>query len=87
MVDIEGVKRSHEDFSCLWVGCQLQQDVCLALGDVDPVLPDDTVHILQGWGAPVQQDVGGIECRASRVQWMATRSCQNKHALNFTKII
>ena len=60
VVDIEGMKQAYSDL-CGGIIChQLPQDAGLSLSDVDPVLPEDPIEVLHEWGAPVQEDVGGI---------------------------
>ena len=73
VVDVEGVERPHCDLGGVGICGQLEQSAGLPLSDIDPVLSYDAIHLQ--WGAPVQEDVGGVKGVASGVEWVATRSC------------
>ncbi len=60
VVDVEGVKRPHCDLCRGRISGQLAEDVGLSFCHVNSVLPDYAVHVLKRWGAPVQEDVGGV---------------------------
>ena len=77
VVDVEGVERPHCDLGGVGICGQLEQSAGLPLSDIDPVLSYDAIHLQ--WGAPVQEDVGGVKGVASGVEWVATRSCRIIH--------
>lgn len=64
VVDVEGMERTHNELSHGGISCQLEQGVSLSFGDVDPVLTEDAVQIFLGGRAPVEEDVGGVDCIA-----------------------
>ena len=54
VVDVEGMKRTHDQLCHGGICRQLEQGVSLSLGHVDPVLTEDPVQILLGGRTPIQ---------------------------------